>query len=608
MIPLQEYPRPSLRRESYVNLNGMWKYCFRKQRGCPEEYEGEILVPYSPEAELSGVGRQLQPEEWLYYERTFAAPVGQGGHVLLHFGAVDAFCRVWVNGILVGGHRGGYLPFTLEITDALREGENRLTVEVEDPSDIGTQARGKQKLKKGGMFYTAQSGIWQTVWLERVPEVYVRSLRMTPDPETGILELQVQGEETGRATAEAFFEGKKVAEGVGDETGFLKLTIPAADRHLWTPESPFLYVLTVTLPGGDRVGSYFALRRFSVGTDAKGIRRFFLNGEPYFLHGLLDQGYWKQGLYTPPSDEAMAEDIRTAKRLGFNLLRKHVKVEPERWYYHCDRLGMVVWQDMVNGGGPLPMWFVTYAANLFQPVLRRWKDKNYRLFARTDAESRAEYNRELAELVTGLYNHPCIGCWVPFNEGWGQFDARKATERIRALDPTRPVDEASGWFDQGGGDVYSIHNYFYPLRVKPDPGRVTALTEYGGVSWPHPEHLNAEKSYGYGTAKDGAEFAEKFRGLLEDTVLPQIKNGLSALVYTQLSDVEEEVNGILTFDREAVKLREETARDCAEKLKQEFRRCTRPAGADDRRAGAAADDRGGEAAADRSNAVDTCGQ
>ncbi len=565
-----EHPRPSMRRNSYVNLNGLWDVTFTSTEQLPSDYTGTINVPFSPEAELSGVGRQLQPGEWLHYRRDFTPPDGDGGRVLLHFGAVDHFCRVFVNEREVGSHRGGYLPFTLDVTDSLCDGDNTLQLAVFDPSDTGEQSRGKQKLKAGGMFYTAQSGIWQTVWMERVPECYVKRLDIRPDPRRASVTVCAETSLPAEGAVTLLWQGKEIARGrTGEE-----IPIPTGFVRFWTPETPYLYDVVVTLPDGDRVESYFALRTFSVEWDKEGILRIFLNGKPYLLHGLLDQGYWKEGLYTAPSDEAMVTDIQTAKDLGFNLLRKHIKIEPERWYYHCDRLGMVVWQDMVNGGGKYPSWFLTYAINVFHPILRRFPDGCYRFFARANGEERAHYYEELAEMVRHLGKHPSIGAWVPFNEGWGQFDAKKATALIRSLDSTRLIDEASGWFDQGGGDMYSIHSYFFPLRVRPKKDRVFALTEFGGISWPCPGHVTTDKVYGYGTAKDKAALTERYRKLMVEKMLPQIKRGLSALVYTQISDVEDEVNGILTYDRDVVKIGEETLKRTSAALFAEFARCT----------------------------------
>ena len=362
-----------------------------------------------------------------------------------------------------------------------------------------------------------------------------------------------------------------------------EVTLNIAEEHFfpWSPDSPFLYDLTVGTTQGeeegfDTVHSYFALRKWECKEDAKGIRRFFLNDRPILLNGLLDQGYWPDGLYTPPSDAAVEHELHTVRELGFNLLRKHAKIEPERWYYHCDKLGIIVWQDMVNGGGVYPMWYVTYLTNALQPLMRRAPDGKllWGFLGRGSAHSREEYARELADTVAALGRHPCIGCWVPFNEGWGQFDARKATETLRALDPSRPVDEASGWFDRGGGDVHSIHNYFYPLRIRPNV-RTVALSEYGGIAWPMPGHEPPRKTYGYGTARSRAELTERYCDLQRKTVLPQLKKGLSALVYTQLTDVEDEVNGLFTYDRTAIKPDAAAVRAVNEALEAEFEKAVK---------------------------------
>ena len=542
MHPLPEYPRPSMRRDSYVNLNGPWDYAITQSSEFPAKWDGAILVPYSPEAKASGVGRTLQPGQWLHYHRTFTPPAGEGGRVLLHFGAVDYACAVEVNGRLAGGHRGGYWPFTLDITDLLRpQGHNTLWVAVQDPTGTGTQARGKQTLRPGGMFYPAQSGIWQTVWLERVPENYIDTLTVTPDYDARTVTVKVHTSKPGGAVnlwAVVRAGGVTIAEDWGsdeaDRDG--EVTLNIAEEHFfpWSPDSPFLYDLTVGTTQGeeegfDTVHSYFALRKWECKEDAKGIRRFFLNGRPILLNGLLDQGYWPDGLYTPPSDAAVEHELHTVRELGFNLLRKHAKIEPERWYYHCDKLGIIVWQDMVNGGGAYPMWYVTYLTNALQPLMRRAPDGKllWGFLGRGSAHSREEYARELADTVAALGRHPCIGCWVPFNEGWGQFDARKATETLRALDPSRPVDEASGWFDRGGGDVHSIHNYFYPLRIRPNV-RTVALSEYGGIAWPMPGHEPPRKTYGYGTARSRAELTERYcdeKGPLGAGVHPADRRG-----------------------------------------------------------------------------------
>ena len=591
MHPLAEYPRPAMRRDSCEILNGPWQYAITQTAEYPAAWQGSILVPYSPEAPASGVGRTLQPGQWLHYHRLFAPPAGEGGRVLLHFGAVDYACAVQVNGHLAGGHRGGYWPFTLDITDLLNGTDrNSLWVAVQDPTGHGTQARGKQTLKPGGMFYPAQSGIWQTVWLERVPDNYIQTLTVTPDYDARTVTVRVHTAKPGGAVnlwAMVRAGGVTIAEDWGsdeaDQDGEVTLNIPEEHFFPWSPDTPFLYDLTVGTNQGEEAGldtvhSYFALRKWSCAPDAHGVLRFCLNDKPILLNGLLDQGYWPEGLYTPPSDAAVERELSEVKALGFNLLRKHAKIEPQRWYYHCDRLGLIVWQDIVNGGSAYNLWFVTYLTNVLQPLLRRFPDGKaaYSLLSRAKPVGREEYAHELADTVQALRCHPCIACWVPFNEGWGQFDAGKAVQALRTLDGTRLVDEASGWFDQGGGDVHSLHNYFYPLRIRPQK-RTVALSEYGGIAWPMPGHEPPRKTYGYGTAKDRQELTARYKKLQLKTVLPQLEKGLSVLVYTQLTDVEDEVNGLFTYDRAAVKPDANAVRSVNAALAAEFARVTNPA-------------------------------
>ena len=591
MHPLAEYPRPAMRRDSCEILNGPWQYAITQTAEYPAAWQGSILVPYSPEAPASGVNRTLQPGQWLHYHRLFAPPAGEGGRVLLHFGAVDYACAVQINGHLAGGHRGGYWPFTLDITDLLNgTGRNSLWVAVQDPTGHGTQARGKQTLKPGGMFYPAQSGIWQTAWLERVPDNYIQTLTVTPDYDARTETVRVHTAKPGGAVnlwAMVRAGGVTIAEDWGsdeaDQDGEVTLNIPEEHFFPWSPDTPFLYDLTVGTNQReeaefDTVHSYFALRKWSCAPDAHGVLRFCLNDKPILLNGLLDQGYWPEGLYTPPSDAAVERELSEVKALGFNLLRKHAKIEPQRWYYHCDRLGLIVWQDIVNGGSAYNLWFVTYLTNVLQPLLRRFPDGKAcrRLLSRAKPAGREEYAHELADTVQALRCHPCIACWVPFNEGWGQFDAGKAVQALRALDGTRLVDEASGWFDQGGGDVHSLHNYFYPLRIRPQK-RTVALSEYGGIAWPMPGHEPPHKTYGYGTAKDRQELTARYKKLQLKTVLPQLEKGLSALVYTQLTDVEDEVNGLFTYDRAAVKPDANAVRSVNAALAAEFARVTNPA-------------------------------
>ena len=564
--PLPEYPRPQLRRNSYLNLNGIWEYAITKTAEKPAAMQGEIVVPFSPETPLSGVGHILQPDEYLWYRRSVTLPEGffRGGRLLLHFGAVDQCCTVWVNGQEAGSHTGGYLPFTLELTDLLPADTLTLELRVTDPTDTGSFSRGKQRLKNTGIWYTPQSGIWQTVWMECVPENYLRSLRITPKPEENAVHIRLEADDPAMAAVTICRDGGIIAKGQTDENGESTLTIPAEELRLWSPEDPFLYDVSIVLPG-DRVESYFGMRSFGIGRDEKGLPRLLLNGKPYFQNGLLDQGYWSDGYYTAPSDEALIHDIAEMKRLGFNMLRKHIKVEPLRWYYHCDRLGMLVWQDMMNGGesySPLSIY-------VFSNLGLRVKDDRYRYFSRSDEAGRTHYYEELGQMIDLLYNTVSLALWVPFNEGWGQFDALKAAEFIRKRDDTRPIDHASGWYDQGGGDIKSIHWYFRPYHHKQPPKeqRPICLTEYGGYNCAVPGHCWGEGAeFGYKKIADPAEFNRAFQKLMEEQIIPAKERGLAAAVYTQVSDVEGERNGLLTYDRKVCKANEAIFRAVNAKL------------------------------------------
>lgn len=565
--PLPEYPRPQLRRNSYLNLNGIWEYAITKTAEKPAAMQGEIVVPFSPETPLSGVGHILQPDEYLWYRRSVTLPEGffQGGRLLLHFGAVDQCCTVWVNGQEAGSHTGGYLPFALDVTELIEGDAFTLELRVTDPTDTGSLSRGKQRLKNTGIWYTPQSGIWQTVWMECVPENYLRSLRITPKPEENAVHIRLEADDPAMAAVTICRDGGIIAEGQTDENGESTLTIPAEELRLWSPEDPFLYDVSIVLPGGDRVESYFGMRSFGIGRDEKGLPRLLLNGKPYFQNGLLDQGYWSDGYYTAPSDEALIHDIAEMKRLGFNMLRKHIKVEPLRWYYHCDRLGMLVWQDMMNGGesySPLSIY-------VFSNLGLRVKDDRYRYFSRSDEAGRTHYYEELGQMIDLLYNTVSLALWVPFNEGWGQFDALKAAEFIRKRDDTRPIDHASGWYDQGGGDIKSIHWYFRPYHHKQPPKeqRPICLTEYGGYNCAVPGHCWGEGAeFGYKKIADPAEFNRAFQKLMEEQIIPAKERGLAAAVYTQVSDVEGERNGLLTYDRKVCKANEAIFRAVNAKL------------------------------------------
>ncbi len=552
---LQEYPRPQFRRSNCANLNGAWEYAISaaSRQTPPERFDGVILVPFSPESELSGVGRTLQPDECLWYRRGIEAPLGYDPNIedlLLYFGAVDQFAEVRLNGVTLTHHAGGYLPFTVSLGEALVNGiSNELIVRVRDETDTACWSRGKQSSKPGGIWYTPQSGIWQTVWLERAPKRRIESVRITPLFDHAEVELTIWTNCGGEGAVQL----------LGAETEFVSgvpLRLPMEGFTPWSPEEPKLYDFSMTFER-DRVESYFAMRKCSLERDAAGTPRLFLNNAPYFHNGVLDQGYWPDGLYTAPSDEAMVSDITRMKELGFNTLRKHIKIEPLRWYYHCDRLGMLVWQDMVNGGGA----YGKAAVSLPLMLGNSHPDSDYAYFSREEVRGREAYARELRETVTLLYNSPCVAMWVPFNEGWGQFDANKAVDAIRALDGTRTIDHASGWHDQKGGDVRSLHVYFKPYRFSKDTlARAVVLSEFGGYGLRLPEHSFSEKEFGYKRFRSAEALSAAFERLYAREVTPAKAKGLSAAIYTQLSDVEQETNGFVSYDREVLKMDAERVR------------------------------------------------
>lgn len=559
--PLQEYPRPQFQRKSYVNLNGIWRYAITKSPQKPAEFDGDILVPFSPESTLSRVGRQLRPNQFLWYFRTFKLPSSfNKGKVLLHFGAVDSVCDVFVNDVHVCHHEGGYNAFSADITAALQSDENRLLVKVQDFTDTKFHTNGKQSSHRKGMWYTPQSGIWQTVWMESVPAQYVKSIKITPnfDEASVTVEVECNFDEPVTVIVKDGEQEVCKADGKG------KITVHFDDGFKeWSPESPFLYNLTV-LSRRDRVDSYFGMRKFSC-EQVDGVWRLMLNNKPYFHNGLLDQGYWSDGLYTAPSDEAMVYDIQTIKDLGFNMLRKHIKVEPMRWYYHCDRLGMLVWQDMPSGGTKQHKMTTLYLPFL---GVKKLNDANYARFSRKSLESRTTYLKEYAEMMSQLYNCTCVSTWVPFNEGWGQFDAKKVAQQTKVCDPTRLVDHASGWHDRGGGDFQSLHVYFKKVRFRNDGNRATVLSEFGGYSYKETEHsFNPDNTYSYKIFPDKASFNKGLKELYQRDVIPKIPLGLSATVYTQVSDVEDEVNGLLTYDRKVLKVDAEMMKEINAKVK-----------------------------------------
>ncbi len=563
-IPHPEYPRPQLKREMWMNLNGWWEYAIRPDSEAqPGEYDGVIRVPFPVESELSGVQVSLKPDQVLWYRRIFTVPsLLEDQQILIHFGAVDFECQVWINGQDMGSHQGGYLPFSFNITPTLLPGENEIVVAVEDPTDQGLQERGKQVLDPMGIWYTAISGIWQTVWLEPVPRSYIANIRVTPDVDTGEIQVEVvlsDPVEAADMTVDILLcDGSRIVEVMtiqADQVAYLKVPHPI----LWSPENPHLYDLEISLKQGetvvDHVKSYAALRKFHLLRDEDGYLRFALNNKPLFLYGPLDQGYFPDGLYTAPNETAMLFDIQAAKALGCNMIRKHVKVEPARWYYHCDRLGMIVWQDMPNGGVPDQPWQATLSMLL---GYRRSDRHRLKRFGRTDPTNRELYRAHLKEMIDWLYHFACIAVWVPFNESWGQFHAKEIADWVKAYDPTRLVDHASGWFDQGGGDFISNHVYVKKLKA---PGkrqlrdRAFVFSEFGGYSLQIKDHLwDADKKFGYKFLPNTKDLTAAYINLLEEQLLPLIPKGLAAAIYTQTTDVEIEVNGYLTYDRAVEKM------------------------------------------------------
>ena len=556
---LQEYPRPQYQRNSYFNLNGKWKYALReKGMNLGDAYDGDIYVTFSIESPLRGVGKSLKPGINLFYNRKVdLSRMENKGKFLLNFGAVDQETDVYINEKWVGNHKGGYLSFSFDITEFVKDNLSNvdIIVRVFDNLKENGEAYGKQSNPRGNIYYIPTGGIWQTVWIESVPNNYLKNVKITPLYDEGKVEFEpeciINDIKKLRNEKIKYIITNKNGNKIDGEipiTGKTKIELSKPILS-WSPEDPNIYNVTFTF-GEDVVSSYFAMRKFSIQEDSKNIKRLFLNNKPYFHIGVLDQGYWSDGFYTAPTDEALKYDIIKMKEMGFNMLRKHIKVEPMRWYYHCDTLGMIVWQDMISGGS-----FYNPIVAMLTPALHiNLPDNFYSFFGRGEEESRNTYYRELKEMILQLYNTPCISTWVPFNEGWGQFDALKAVDFIKELDTTRHIDHASGFHDQQGGDFLSLHIYFGKIDFGQDKNnRVHALSEYGGYSYVEEGHCGSDHHFGYFHYKSKEELNKAFKDLMIDGVIPAIPKGLSATVYTQVSDVEDEVNGIMTYDRKIIK-------------------------------------------------------
>ena len=568
-VPLNDYPTPQLQREDWLCLNGEYDYAITPlQENIPAEFDGKILVPFAIESELSGVQKALSENENLWYRKKVTLPAYfKGKRTVLHFQAVDYKATVFINGKKAGEHTGGYNPFSFDITDLIGADEFEMVVKVFDPTDKSGQTRGKQVQRPFGFWYTATSGIWQTVWCEPVNENRIEKIAYTPDIDASTINIKTQVKGSGELYLKISEEGKEIfSSRISDNEN-----IELSSQRLWSPESPFLYDVELSLINGgavtDKVKSYFGMRKFSVMRDEKGVNRLSLNNKPYFHRGLLDQGYWPESGLTAPTDEALIFDIEKMKELGFNMLRKHIKVESARWYYHCDRLGMLVWQDMPSGAKALNLILAGALPNINVHI----KDSHYALFSRKDEKFRQEFLTELDEMLDNLYNCVSLCTWVPFNEGWGQFDAKETSEHIKEKDPTRFVDHASGWHDQKGADFKSIHKYVLPVNAPTKHrtlDRPVVLSEYGGYQNSVEGHTwSSEKSFGlYLKFKDKASLSKHYEALHEKQIIPLIKRCLCATVYTQVSDVENELNGIYTYDRKKLKINEETVKNINKKL------------------------------------------
>ena len=546
-------------------LNGEWEFSLSKEKAFPKAYENKILVPFAVETNLSGITKRVAKDDFLHYRRTFDVPSGMEiMDGILHFDAVDQIADVFVNGELVAHHEGGYLPFSALLKN-LKPSGNVLEVLVTDDTDSEIYPRAKQMNKNGGIWYTPTSGIWQSVWIEFAPQNRFEKFRLYPRFDKKLLEIKAQfSGEVLKAEAFVSYRGKVVAHGHFDECGVLILDL-AADFYPWSPEEPNLYDLEL-IAGENHIYSYFTMRKFG-SVMHKGHLVLALNNKPYFATGVLDQGYWPESGLTGPSDQSLIDDVKLLKKMGFNMVRKHIKIEPMRWYYHCDRLGLLVMQDFITGGAPYKKILI----NLRPFIEFNFNDKLpriHKLLGRGNPLSRQKFLEDMPSIVDHLFNVPSLYCWVIFNEGWGQFDTASTYEAMLKLDDSRTIDANSGWYDQKVGDYSSRHIYFRKVRIRNDKVRMLSLSEFGGYSCKTPGHMFDEKSFGYKEYKTVAALNEGMKKLYETEIVPLMKEeGLCTTVYTQLTDVEQEINGLVTYDRKVTKIDPDLMRSLNEQLK-----------------------------------------
>ena len=544
--PLSEYPRPQLKRDSYICLNGYWEYAIRTIESIPDVFDGQILVPYSPEVEKSGVNKVITPKDYLFYRLNYEIPEGfVKDKVILHFGAVDQIAELFINGKFVLKHIGGFLPFSCDIKPYLEGNKLEIILRVQDTTNSSYHSSGKQALNPGGIWYKPQSGIYMPVWMESVKEGFIEKLKITPDIDKKVVNLRfISSEKTTKLELNGqILEVKANFDNI--------IEIP--DMKLWSPENPYLYEFKLS-NDVDEISSYFAMRKISLVKNEKGMKVIALNNEPYFMKGVLDQGYYQDGLLTPNSDEDYINDINLIKSLGFNVSRKHIKIESLRWYYHCDRLGLLVWQDFVNGCTKYDFWLNQV------PLFVRYKisDKKYKKFFREDEEGRKETYQEFLDTIDLLYNSPCIVLWTIFNEAWGQFDAKEIYEKLKLIDPTRLYDHASGWHDQGSSDVKSMHIYKWRVKV-PSKGKIKnrafVCSECGAyILDKRLKEAKKKEGFIYLLFNNKEDFQNEYVRFVTKEIIPAKRAGMSAFIYTQLSDVEEEMNGFVSYDRKEIKV------------------------------------------------------